>query len=166
MPPPGTTIKVRGDHAEQVWIDKDGIELIGKSALSMPDEPDFEGPCGPTLICVISPTVNFEDPFDPANSLHDVTISGFTASNPFFDTIGAYWVDGLTIERNTVTSSDCSAIFTLFVADFHIERNDVSASVNCSTIDVAAGRLMAPSAGTRRPTAASPASTPTTSPTS
>ena len=29
---PGTTIKVRGDHAEQVWIDKDGIELIGKSA--------------------------------------------------------------------------------------------------------------------------------------
>jgi hypothetical protein len=82
--------------------------------------------------------VNFEDPFDPANSLHDVTISGFTASNPFFDTIGAYWVDGLTIERNTVTSSDCSAIFTLFVADFHIERNDVSASVNCSTIDVAA----------------------------
>ncbi len=89
---PGTTIKVRGDHAEQVWINKDGIELVGKrAALSMPAEPDFEAPCGPTLICVVSPTVNPDDPFDPGNYLDDVTISGFTLSNPVYDSIGVYF---------------------------------------------------------------------------
>ncbi len=135
---PGTKIIVRGDHAEQVVIGKDGIELIGKDAsLSMPDDVSFE-PCGPTLICVASPTGDFEDPFNPANQVNDVTISGFTMSNPLFDSIGTYFTNGLTLERNTVTGSDCNAIFLLFATDFQIERNHVAASVNCSTIDVAA----------------------------
>ena len=108
----------------------------------MPDEPDFEGPCGPTLICVISPTVNFEDPFDPGQLSARRDDLGVHGVKPVLrhDRQACTGVDGLTIERNPVTSSDCSAIFTLFVADFHIERNDVSASVNCSTIDVAACR--------------------------
>lgn len=136
--PPGTTIHVRGDHAEQVWINKDGIKLLGEGAtLSMPDEPDFEAACGPTLICVISPTANFEDPFDPAGRLSDVEVSGFTASNPFFDTIGTYLVDGLTIERNVSTSSGCDAIFVLLATDFRVERNS-AADAGCDVIHVVA----------------------------
>ena len=138
---PGTRIQVRGDHAEQVWINKDGIELVGKRAsLSMPTEPDFEGPCGPTLICVIPDNENnFGNPFDPANVyLNDVTISGFNLSNPFFDSIGLYFTNGATVERNTVTESGCSGIWMLFANDFSIERNNVNASADCGNIDVAA----------------------------
>ena len=122
-------------------IDKDGIELVGKRAtLSMPAEPNFDGPCGPTLICVFPDNENnFDDPFDPDNVyVHDITISGFTMSNPFFDTIGTYFTDNLTIERNTITGSDCSGIWLLFANHFHILRNNVTASVNCGNIDVAA----------------------------
>jgi hypothetical protein len=138
---PGTTIQVRGDHAEQLWIYKDGITLDGKGAtLSMPDEPDFEGPCGPTLICVITDNENdFENPFDPDNVyVSDVTVSGFTLSNPFYDSIGTYWTTGAAVERNTVPNSGCSGIFMLFANDFTIERNVVSSSAECSNIDVAA----------------------------
>jgi parallel beta-helix repeat protein len=136
---PGTEIEVRGDHAEQIWINKDGIELVGKHAtLSMPEVPNVEAACGPTLICVISPTVNPDDPFDPANYLDDVTISGFTLSNPYSDSIGLYFTNGATVERNKVTSSDCSGIWMLFANDFRIERNRVSDSANCGGIDVAA----------------------------
>ncbi len=136
---PGTTIMVSGNHAEQVVIMTDGIKLVAKGAtLSMPDEPDFEGPCGPTLLCVTSPAGDFEDPFNPDNKIHDVAISGFTLSNPYYDSIGTYFTDNATIERNTVTGSDCSGIWMLFADNFRIERNTVDASVNCGNIDLAA----------------------------
>lgn len=138
---PGTTIHVRGDHVEQVWIDKDGIKLLGEGAtLSMPDDVQFLGACGPTLLCVANPALTFEppfDPFDPVNRLSDVEVSGFTASNPFFDTIGAYLVDGLRIERNTSTSSGCDAIFVLLATDFHVDRNS-GADAGCDVIHVVA----------------------------
>lgn len=137
---PGTTIQVRGDHVEQVWINKDGIDLVGKKAtLSMPDEPDFEGPCGPTLICVISPSFTGEVfPPPPEDYLNKVRIKGFTLSNPIFDAIGVYFTNKVTVERNTIAGSGCSAIWMLLSSEFFIERNDVSGSVDCSTIDVAA----------------------------
>lgn len=136
---PGTTIKVRGDHAEQLAISTDGIKLVGQHAsITMPAEPDFEGPCGPTLICVFSPTGDFEDPLNPDNKVHDVQIKGFTLSNPFFDSIGTYFTHGLSIERNNVTTSDCSAIWLLFADDFEVARNDVANSVNCDGIGIAA----------------------------
>ena len=86
---PGSTIQVRRDHAEQVWINKDGIELVGKQAtLSMPDEPDFEGPCGPTLICVISRN---------------------TSTNGAFGGISIDDVSDVVIDRNTATGNSTIA---------------------------------------------------------
>lgn len=137
---PGTRIRVTGHHSEQVVVDKDGIELIGVNAtLSMPD--DFvEGPCGPALICVMPANENnFDDPFDPANvHLQDVTITGFTLSNPVFDSIAVYFTVGVTVSRNTVTESGCNGIWMLFAYDFVVERNHVAASADCGNIDIAA----------------------------
>ena len=136
---PGTRIRVTGHHREQIHIDKDGIELIGVNAtLSMPDDV-VEGPCGPVLICVMPANPNFDDPFDPANvHLHDVTITGFTLSNPIFDTIAVFFTVGVTVSHNTVTESGCNGIWMLFAYGFLIERNHVMASADCGNIDIAA----------------------------
>ena len=43
---PGTTITVRGDHVENIWINKDDISLVGRgdATITQPEEPAF-APC-------------------------------------------------------------------------------------------------------------------------
>ena len=144
---PGTKILVRGHHAENVWIYKDDIELVGKKAsLTMPDDP-VPNPCEgydpetdtvfPTLVCV-HPLPFDEVPPPPEVILDDIEISGLKLGNPLGDTIGVYFAHDVDIERNNVTESGCSGIWLLFVDDFEVVRNRVSNSVDCGNIDIAA----------------------------
>ena len=148
---PGTKIVVRGDHVENLWIQTDGIELIGKNAtLTMPEVPTGPTPCTnfgqpSTLICVSPPVAppgpNPEDPPPPPPALDEyldeIEISGFTLHNPLFDAVGVFFTNDIEIEKNTIVNPGCDGIFAIFTTDFEISRNVVT-DAQCSGINVAA----------------------------
>ena len=76
---PGATIVVRGDHVENLWINKSGIRLIGQDATLRPADTGTGSPCIPDpeapihLICV---TPVSEGPPAPADYLDGFSISG------------------------------------------------------------------------------------------
>jgi parallel beta-helix repeat protein len=145
---PGTKIVVKGDHDENVWIYKNGIELVAAkgASISVPDEP-VSNPCEgfdpdtdtvlPTLICIhpIPPTDG--PPMGP-DYLRNVEVEGFTLNNPIYDAIGAYFTKHLEIEKNTIIDPGCDGIFVIFARYFEIERNVVSGSQFCNGIEVLA----------------------------
>ena len=145
---PGTKIVVKGDHYENVWIHKNGIELEGAKGASMtiPDEP-VSNPCEgfddetetvlPTLICIhpIPPTDG--PPMGP-DYVRNVEVEGLTLNNPIYDAIGAYFTKHLEIEKNTIVDPGCDGIFVIFARYFEIERNFVSGSQFCNGIEVLA----------------------------
>ncbi len=144
---PGTKIIVRGDHVENVWIDKSGIELVGKdgATITQPSSDDttfapciFFTPNGEsTTICVYPRTEEF--PVPPEQQLSGVSITGLTVENPTWDAIGVYASNDVRVSRNTAGGSGCSGIFLLFVEDFQVDRNTVTDALgDCNGIDVAA----------------------------
>lgn len=151
---PGTKIVVRGDHTENVWINKDGIQLIGRNAsLTLPEAPtsnpceeSFEDETGelvvlPTLICVFPQPDGFPEPPElPSRDLYlnDVTITGFDLTNPIYDAIGVLFTDDIHIKRNTAINPGCDGVFVLFSSDFEVTRNTMNGSQFCDGIEVAA----------------------------
>jgi parallel beta-helix repeat protein len=143
---PGTTIIVRGDHVENVWVNKDGISLVGKkgATITQPDAPtsapcefvDETGTLRSTTICVWPNTFDF--PVPPEDALSDVEISGLTVNNPTHDAIGVFFTNDVEVSRNTVINPGCDGAFLLFVDGFQVERNVVSGSQSCAGIAVAA----------------------------
>ena len=118
----GTRIIVRGHHDENVWIDKDGIQLIGRggASIALPDDPT-PNPCQgqnpetgetfDTVICVFPEPGEF--PAADEDRLRNVTIKNLAVSGSTADGISALFVDGLQIRGNTVTDPGCDAIFAL-----------------------------------------------------
>ncbi len=147
---PGTKIVVKGDHVEQVWINKSGIELVGRNATITPPPPEERvlNPCtggdetGPiieraTTICV------HPEPFDdfpppPEVYLNDVSIRGFHLPDAAFDAIAVFFTNHAHVNRNTVVNPGCDGIFVLFSSDFDVNRNTTNGSLFCSGIEVAA----------------------------
>ena len=141
---PGTTIIVRGDHVENIWIDKDGISLVGRggATITQPENPTF-APCeffGPpgtsTTVCVFPQSEEF--PVPAAEQLSGFSITGLTVVNPSFDAIGVYATNDVRVSRNTTSDTGCSGIFLLFVNGLTVDRNTVTGAVDCNGIDVTA----------------------------
>lgn len=149
---PGTKIVVKGHHAEQVWINKDGIQLIGRNATIAP-APEADrvlNPCtggdetGPiieraTTICVHPGFDDFpEFPEPPSDDvwLEGVTIKGFHLPDSAFDAIGVGFTNHVNINRNTITNPGCDGIFVTFADGFDIRRNTANGSQFCSGIGV------------------------------
>ncbi len=147
---PGTKIVVRGDHTENIWINKSGIELVGRAATLTPPGPgdralnpcsggDENGPIADlaTTICVHPlPFDGFPPP--PEAYLDGVTIRGFHLPDAVFDAIGVYFTNNVHIERNTALNPGCDGIFVLFATHYEITRNIANGSQFCSGIDVPA----------------------------
>lgn len=138
---PGTTIVVRGDHVENLWINKSGIRLIGRDATLRPADTGPGSPCSPDpeaqvpLICV---TPESEGPPAPADYLDGFAISGFTLEDAIGDAIATVFVNNVRIRRNTVNNAGCDGIFVIFATGVDIDRNVVEGS-GCSGIGVSAG---------------------------
>jgi len=141
---PGTTIIVRGDHVENLWINKSGIRLISQGATltAPPSEPGHA--CSPLpdalvpLICV-TPTPG-DGPPAPADYLNGVTISGFSLSDAMGDGIATVFVNNVQIFNNSIDNSGCDGIFVIFATGVYVSRNDVDGSA-CAGISVNAGSL-------------------------
>lgn len=144
----GTTVVVRGEHREQVWIATSGIHLIGQGATIRPPDQPGVNPCsgfdenGPSAdlaaaICV-SPVFAPGDLPDALKHLSDVSVIGFEVVDAQFDAISALFVDGLRIAGNTIVAPDCDGVFVLFNTDVEVTRNRVLGSKNCAGIDVVA----------------------------
>ena len=149
---PGTKIVVKGHHAEQVWINKDGIQLIGRNATIAP-VPAAErvlNPCtggdetGPiieraTTICVHPGFDDFpEFPEFPSDDvwLEGVTIKGFHLPDSAFDAIGVGFTNDVHLNRNTITNPACDGIFVTFADGFDVRRNTSNGSQFCNGIGV------------------------------
>lgn len=140
---PGTTIVVRGDHVENVWVNKDGISLVGQdgATLTQPAESafapcDFFAPPGAsTTVCVYPPTEEFPVPAE--QKLSGFSISGFEITNPGWDAVGVIGANDVRVSRNSMTSG-CSGVWLLFVDDFTVDRNDVTGDNDCNGIDASA----------------------------
>ena len=138
---PGTTIIVRGDHVENVWVNKSGITLIGEDATLSPADTEPGNPCSPDptalthLICV---TPESDGPPAPADYLDGFAISGFTLEDAPGDAIATVFVNNVDIRRNTVNNAECDGIFVIFATGIHVGRNDVDGS-GCAGINVNAG---------------------------
>ncbi|MFW2334121.1 MAG: right-handed parallel beta-helix repeat-containing protein [Ilumatobacter sp.] len=151
---PGTKIVVKGNHVEQVWINKSGIELIGRNATIVPPPPEERvlNPCtggdetGPiidraTTICVHPPIDDFpEFPEFPSDDLflNDITVRGFDLPDAAFDAVAVFFTNHVHINRNTAVNPACDGIFVLFSSDFDVSRNTANGSQFCSGIEVAA----------------------------
>ncbi len=137
-----TTIEVRGDHVENLWIGRSGISLVGKrgASITMPEVP-APSPCSPdfvaTLICVIPASILEVDPPPPEAYLDDVGIQGFTLTNPLHDAIGMVFTNNVYVKRNTIVDPGCDGIFVIFSTGFNIHRNTVSGA-QCAGINVGA----------------------------
>lgn len=140
-----TTIIVRGDHVENIWINKSGITLLARGAsISMPEEP-FETPCvsnpgggegpPPTLICVFPMPSDVDGPPPLDTYLNDVTVTGFDLSNRIYDAVGVLFANNVRINRNTIAAPGCDGIFAIFVTGFSIEGNTVTRA-GCNGIGV------------------------------
>lgn len=139
----GTRIIVKGHHVENVWIAKDGIQLIGRGGASMelPADPT-PNPCqgqnpetGETfdaVVCVFPEPGEF--PAADEDRLRNVTVKNLSVTGSTSDAIAALFVDGLQIRGNTVTDPGCDAIFALGVSDFDLSNNEASGSQNCGGI--------------------------------
>ncbi len=140
---PGTTIVVRGDHQENVWVNKPGIRLIGRGATLRPEAGPAPSPCFPfpdvptPLICV---TPTSDGPPAPADYLDGVVIQGFTLEGSLGDGIAARFTTDLTVGRNTVTDSACHGIVVLFNRGFHIAHNTLEGN-GCNGLEVGAAEL-------------------------
>ena len=138
---PGTTIIVRGDHVENVWVNKSGIRLVGEDATLTSTDTGTGTPCFPDpeapipLICV---TPESEGIPEPADFLDGFAISGFTLLDAPGDGISTVFVNNVDIRRNTVYNAECDGIFVIFATGIHVGRNDVDGS-GCAGINVNAG---------------------------
>lgn len=139
---PGTRIIVRGDHVENLVIQKDGIWLYGEDATLRPAETGTGSACAPDpsvpihLICVTPDTDG--GPAEPDEHLDGFTITGFTLEDAPGDAIATVFVNDVRILRNTVNNASCDGIFVIFADGINIRRNDVDGS-GCSGINVNAG---------------------------
>lgn len=153
---PGTRIVVEGDHAEQIRIDKNGIELIGRrgATIAPPAVEDRVvnicsefgefGPVAerPSTVCIASPTAievlaEGREPV-PSDFVKGVTIQGIDFVDAAHDAIQALLVKDITIKRNTMIGTGCDGMFVLFADGFDITRNEVLGSERCNGISVAA----------------------------
>ena len=141
---PGTTIIVRGDHVENLWVDKSGISLIGQDA-TLTNDPTFtDAPCSPdpaapaSLICVTP--VSPDGPPAPADYLNGFSIRGFTLSTTSGDAISTVFTNNVSVEDNTITESACDGVFIIFATGAYVERNEI-ANAGCAGINVSAGSL-------------------------
>ena len=137
---PGTTIVVRGEHVENIWVNKSGIRLVGEDATLRPADTGTGSPCIPDpqapihLICV---TPDSDGPPAPADFLDGFEISGFTLEDAPGDAISTAFVNNVDIAQNTVNNAGCDGIFVIFATEVLIARNDVDGS-SCSGIFVEA----------------------------
>ncbi len=140
---PGTTIVVRGDHEENIWINKSGIRLIGRGATLTPEADPAPSPCDPApgspapLICV---TPASDGPPAPANYLDGVVISGFQLDDSVGHGVAAVFTSNLEISRNAVSNSACHGILVIFNHGFRIERNSLQNN-GCNGVEVGAADL-------------------------
>lgn len=141
---PGSKIVVRGTHAENVWINKGGIELVGRNATLTAPEQSTATTCAPPdatapLICV-APT-DAPPPGQPLLSSEDrldgVTIRGFTFDGSPADALAVLFANRVNISRNTFTDSGCNGVFAIFTDDLKVRRNRV-ADAGCEGIEVLA----------------------------
>jgi parallel beta-helix repeat protein len=135
-----------------VWINKSGIQLIGRNATITPPplEERVPNPCtggdeaGPiidfaTTICVHPGFDDFpEFPEPPSDDvwLEGVTIKGFHLPDAAWDGIGVGFTNDVHIQRNTATNPRCDGIFVTFADGFDIARNTANGSQLCSGIGV------------------------------
>lgn len=141
---PGTTIVVRGDHQENIWVNKDGIRLVGQGATltgveaELGSSPCFPFPESPVPIVCAAPTPSPDGPPAPEDYLEGFVFQGFTVDGSVGDGdgISTVFVNDVTIRRNTVTGTTCDAIFTTFSDGFKISRNTVDGTEICAGISV------------------------------
>ena len=141
---PGTTIVVRGDHVENLWVNKSGIALVGQEA-SLTNDPTFtDTRCSPdphapaSLICVSPDASN--GPPAPSDYLDGFSIRGFELSTTSGDAIATVFTNNVSVKRNTITESACDGVFVIFATGVFIERNEIANS-GCNGINVNAGSL-------------------------
>ncbi len=130
---PGATIVVRGDHTENVWVNKDGITLIGRNATLRPEADPGPTPCSPDptapapIVCV---TPVSEGPPAAADYLDGFTMRGFDVIGGDGDGIATVFVNNVNIRKNTITDAGCGGIFVIFSTGFAVVKNEVSGSGN------------------------------------
>ncbi|MEL6890478.1 MAG: right-handed parallel beta-helix repeat-containing protein [Actinomycetota bacterium] len=140
--PPGTEIRIRGDHEENVWIHKDGITLKGLdgASITLPDDP-VPNPCGfPAIICAIPPEAEESFPdFPPLYTyLRDVGVQDLELISPFGDGVATIFVRGADIRDNAMPAVGCSGVFVFASAGVGVIGNHVDGSVDCDNIAVVA----------------------------
>ena len=139
---PGTTIIVRGDHQENVWVNKDGIRLIGRGAtLTGVEAPLGSSPClpfpdAPVPIVCATPTPNPDGSPAPAEHLDGFLFQGFTLEDAAGDGVATVFADNVIIRGNAMTGSGCAGINTVFSNGFAITQNTVDGSELCAGINV------------------------------
>ena len=140
--PPGTEIRVRGDHEENVWIHKDGITLKGLNGASMtlPEEPT-PNPCGfPVVVCAIPEAAidSFPD-FPPEYPfLRDVGVQDLTLNAANGDAVAAIFVKGVDIRDNEMGDLACNGAFAFITSGVSIVGNNIDSSEFCAGIEVVA----------------------------
>lgn len=139
---PGTEIRIRGHHDENVWINKSGISLKGLAgaSISVPENPT-PNPCAPAefapVVCVIPAAAadSFPKPFQ---YLRDVSVSNLTLSSPNGDAVASIFTNRIQIRNNVMPSPGCNGAFVLFATGFRVSGNEVTGSQFCDGIQVAA----------------------------
>lgn len=139
---PGTTIIVRGDHQENVWVNKDGIRLIGRGATLTGVEAELgSSPCLPfpdAPVPIVCAAPNVAGTPAPADYLDGFLFQGFTLEDAVGAGVATVYVNDVTIRRNTVLASTCEAILTVFSTGFVISRNTVEGTERCGAISASA----------------------------
>ncbi len=138
--PPGTEIRVRGDHVEQVWINKDGITLKGLDGASITLPEDAEpGPCRfPVAVCAIpeaaiSAFPDFQRPFE---YLRNVAVRDLTINAPTGDGVGAIFTRGVDVRNTEFGDVACNGVFTFVSSGVSVVGNTVDSSAFCDGIAV------------------------------
>jgi len=141
---PGSAVFVRGDHAENVWINKSGMSLVGLdgATLRMPEEPNVV-PCQnpenlqqAAIVCV-HPAVDFAaGPPVLANNLDGVRVQNLQLEAPNGIGIESVFTDGVDIFGNTVSGTECAGIQVVLADGFDINGNTVSDVADCNGINV------------------------------
>lgn len=139
---PGGRIVIRGHHEENVWINKDGITLVGEgdASITLPAEP-VPNPCGfPVVVCAIPAAAAeaFPDFPDASDNLSNITVRDLTFHAPAGDAVGGLFIDRLDIKRIVAHDVACNGVFVLGSSGVRLVDNEVSGSDDCDGIFVGA----------------------------